>query len=287
MFVRRLQQKSQDGAAMLVVLLLLAAFVLIGFTLASLTYRGLKIARMYEDSLQSFYASETGIERALDITQLGRVEGETLDDTIMEIENYAAPAGPVSLSSGVAEYYIDDVATSDTIDSLTVPVPTFRNTQIDLYDPDAPFTTYMNIESAQFYWNEPDCPVDSNFEVSWYEFDDEYFDMMEDAVSKQVFTCVSGAGDWDCEAISNVPVPNTNYIARLKALECAILGMNITFYDAADAGGSVEEIPSGVKVVSIGEAQQSQRRMISLSQWKPSASGLVDFVLFSIEDIVK
>lgn len=282
---------QQQGSVMLLTIMLLSFFSLLGFTVAALSYKSIKTARTFDDSIQSFYAAESGLERALDIAQVNRQAEELLDDTISEIEAFAPDSSPLELSSGVGEYYIDSSDTMDTLDSVTVMAPVHAAVQFDMYDPDDPLGVgaLMRIESAQFLWNEPTCSATTRIEVSWYEFNDVLFNYEDDAVFKQVYTCgvESAPSGWDCVATSNHPADHTNYIVRVKSLDCSLMGMQATFYSADNAGGSKVGIPSMVKVVSVGESAESQRRMSATSKWVPSVTGLVDFVLFSVDEIIK
>jgi hypothetical protein len=61
----------------------------------------------------------------------------------------------------------------------------------------------------------------------------------------------------------------------------------VSFYDADNAAGTQQEIPSVINITSVGSGNISQRVLTAHTKWVPAASGLSSFVLFSIDEIVK
>jgi hypothetical protein len=273
---------------MLFALLIMTVMAAIGFVISSLVFREVTVARVFDDSLQAYYGAESGIERALDIVTEHRQEREGLTSTITAIEDYATSAAPVSLEEAGATYVIDETATNSTTTGLSVPIFDFY--QIDLYNPDDPINTVMTAESLRLQWNMPSsCSAASRVELTYQQYNSASFGLEEDSVHKQVYTCgVETAVDgYDCQATSNWLAANTNYTIQIRSIDCDYLDAAIHVYDADDAAGAFVSIPSTVNIVSVGSGDISQREMTARTKWVPSASGLSEFVLFSVEEIVK
>ncbi len=292
------------GSVLLYALMMLSVMALVGMVIASLTVRETRIARSFDDALVAYYAAESGAERSLDIIGEHRRAPQDficpstgapmdLDCTMSLVRDFAAESSPVALTSSDGGWFLDASETTDIQASVTLPIMEQGNTQIDLYDPDDPFS-FMNAESLHLLWKDPLCIVATRVEVSFAEFSSTQFGLMDDLAYTQVFTCdpaqVPSGSDYDCGAVSNYPAANKNYVVRLRALDCTIYDSQSTFFDADDGiggGGAVAPIPSAVRVVSVGEGAGSQRRMSVTTRWRAGASGLVDFVLFSIERVEK
>ncbi len=284
--------KDQQGSVLLYTLMILSIMTIAGFVLASLSLRQVSIARTADDGVRSFYAAESGLERSLDLYGEHREVNDLLQSTFNAIESSAPPSTPVSLTNSDTEYEVDPVETGTIQGTVTLPVlPQSSPTQIELYDVDDPVGTFMNAESMELLWDHPQCGTTSRIEATFFEFDTSQFtlDLNSDSIFKQLLTCsppLSGS-DRDCQAISNVLSPNTNYIVRLTAYDCVLLNTDITFYTGDNASGSVVGIPSRARLSVVGSAQQTERRMSAVVKWLPSPSGLVDYVFFSLGRVVK
>jgi len=281
---------NQEGSVLLYSLLLLVVMSGIAFVISSLVVRETQLARTFDDSLTSFYAAESGVERGLDIFGEHRDASGELDSTIAVIEAFAPPTTPIPLAANDAQYEIDPIETTNQALELNIPLlDSDGGAQIEMYDPDNPLTTFLNIESVQIAWDEPPSCTSTRQELTFYKFDSNQFTLTDDAVYKQVYTCSPSTG-YDCQIVSNYPSPNTNYVLRIKPLDCVSLNANITFYNfdnGAPGGGSLVPVPSRAAISAIGTGNQSQRRMTARTKWVPNASGLVDFVLFSVEAVTK
>lgn len=271
---------------MLFALLILAVMAAIGFVISSLVYREVSVSRVFDDSLHSYYAAETGVERGLDIVALHRTNNETLAGTLTAIENYATSASPLSLAAGNGSYAIDTTLTSSTDTTLEVPIVDLY--QIDLYDPDNSISSLMNAESLRMYWNLPaSCSSSSRVELTYREFSSGAFGLDDDAVYKQVYTCgvETPPTGYDCQATSNWPAANTNYTIQIRSFDCGYIDATIGFYESDNASGAPVEIPSLVNIAAVGSGNLSQREIVARTKWVPSSSGLSAFVLFSLEAI--
>jgi len=281
-------QNNQQGVVLLFSLIILGVMSAIAFGISSLVYREVNVARSFDDSLQSYYAAESGIERALDIVAEHRKQHDTLANTLAAVVDYAPKASPVTLPESDSTYTIDSTKTTSTTTQLHIPLRDFF--QVDLYNPDASVTSFMNAESARLLWNVADsCTAGSRMEMTFQEFTSSSFGLTDDSVYKQVYTCgiETAPVGTDCQATSNWPAKNTNYVIQIHSLDCPSVDATLSFYDADDAGGTVVEIPSVITIASIGSGNLSQREIIARTKWIPGASGLSAYVLFSLESVVK
>ena len=276
--------QPKQGAVMLFALLILTVMAAIGFVVSSLVYREVNVSRSFDDSLRSYYAAETGIEHGLDIVALYRQNHETLASTLLAIESY--PLSTFVLDGSDATYSMDSTQTSNTTEELTTPIRDFY--QIDLYDPDNSISTLMTAESMRIEWDIPaSCSSGSRMELTFDEYSSGSFGLDDDSVYKQVYTCgvETSTGGYDCQATTNWPSTNTNYIVQVRSLDCSTVDAHIQFFDADNASGSAVSIPSVVNIASIGTGDLSQREIVAHTKWVPNASGLGSFVLFSLESI--
>ncbi|MFH1426227.1 MAG: hypothetical protein ABIG66_02225 [Candidatus Kerfeldbacteria bacterium] len=283
--------KNREGSLLLFSVIMLGVMFMIGFVIAALVYREINLARIFDDSLVSFYAGESGWERSMDILGERRKDDDQLANALAAIEAFAPPASPKVLANSGGTYYIDPAGTTSVTSKINLVVFNKYGTQVELFNPDNPFS-FLQAESVQFRWLHPLCGGSSRMEVTFYEFDSATFGIEDDSVYKQVFTCgvEAAPAGYDCQATSNWPAANTNYIMRVKALDCTLLGVNTVFYNADDGqggGGTIVDVPSRVAIVSVGEGNFSQRSISAKTKWIPSASGLVDYVLFSVEQVNK
>lgn len=295
---------TQRGSVLLYSLLIVSVMSLVAFVITSLSLREIKLAATFDDALTAFYAAESGVERSLDVIDEHRKRPEDtlcpatgapvdLDCTLSMVRDFAPSTAPVTLTASNSDWRIDAAATTDTQPYVDVATTKSGKTQVDLYDTDDAFQ-FMNIESVLLLWNEPTCVVPARMEATYARFNSQQFGLFDDAVYNQVFTCdpslVPAGEPYGCAAISNYPGVNNNYILRLKALDCDVAPVRVSAYDGdngPNTGATLVPLPSAVRVVSVGNGNQTQRRMSASVRWRPSASGFTDFVLFSLERVEK
>lgn len=285
--------RNEEGAVLLLTLITLSVMMAVAFVLTSLVYKDINIARTFADSLEAYYAAESGMERSLDVLQAARIADDSLSTTISNIESLATAASPVTLAQSGARYSIDSTNTTNAVSSVQFPLPLYeqQSVQVELYNPDNSLSP-LSAQSAQVLWQESaSCPVGaSRIEMTLDAFakaGDERFGLEDASVNKPIATCSSGATGYDCRATTNIPEPQTNYIVRIKSLDCTLYGTTITFYPNNNANGSAVSIPSRAQIAVVGTGTQTQRLMTATTKWVPSALGLSDFVLFSATDIQK
>lgn len=287
-------QSDQRGSSLLMSMLLMLVIAGLGFILASIMIREINLSRTFDNSLASYYAAESGIERSLDIVGENRINSETLSDTMTGIENYTSSSA-IELSNG-AEYEIETTLTTSTVESVVSSVPIANGTQIDFYDPDNSISSTMNAESVEFEWNEPDSATCSHpsprLEVTFIEYDSTTAFGTDDVVDKYIYTCTGTSAEYDCLVTSNVPSSGANYIVRLKALDCAIPLLETIFYQRPNGSSwsgpgnqSEVEVPSVITLAAQGDGGATKRIITAQTKWNPGGTGFIDFVLFSLEEI--
>lgn len=281
------KHSARRGAILVISLLMLAMISSIAFVVSSLVYRNVTVERAYDDALGSYYAAESGVERALDIATRHRVVGGTISATETVVETYATSGAPHTFATSETAYWIDATVTGRGVSSYRLPVES--RTQIELYNPDSSFS-YLNVESLRWLWNMPStCPATSRIEASFFKYNSTSIGRADDLVYKQVFTCGAEAAPagYQCQATSNYPTINTNYIVSIWNMDCDLIDLTTTAYAADNAAGAVVTLPAIVQWSAIGKGQQSQRQMTATTKWVPTASGLAEFVLFGESPITK
>lgn len=291
---------SQRGSVLLYAVLILTIMVTVGFGLASVIYREVLLGRVYPDSLQAFYAAESGTEQNLDALSEHRKNGGQLDEVAATNDGIdiitrttggvGNPTYPETLQASEAIISVDTTATHGYVEEMEFPLVAQQTMQIDMYDPDN-YLRELNAQSVQLLWNEEASCSPSAIEVSLEELNVSSLGLSNDLTYKDQYQCSTpldvADSAYDCELVLNWPVVSTNYLVRVKALNCDIPLMNVQFYQADDATGNVEPIPSVVDMTAIGEGQLTQQRIRTVSKWVPQAQGVADFVLFAIEKIDK
>lgn len=299
-------KKNQQGAVLLFAMLLLMVMITIGFVLASLLYREIQGARAFPDSLQAFYAAESGIEQNLDIVSQRRKEGSLLEvvdspgqpatqnDLIDRVKRSATLSSPAQLSSNGAHYFIDTAETRGSVESVDLPIIYRRGTEIEMYDPDT-ITSGAGARSVRFFWTPTECTntdtdPDQRMEISYTVIDPASSSLTEEVVKTTDINCsgeTSTDSEFACMHTANWLATTKNYLIRVSPFDCTIPRMRVQFYSEQSAGGSTVSIPSIARITSVGEGKFSQRRITATTHWIPQASGLTDFVVFSIDKIEK
>lgn len=286
---------NQEGSSLLMSMLLMLLIAGLGFVLAAIMLREVSFSRTFDNALMSYYAAESGVERALDIVGESR-DSATVGSTLSSIENYTSSAA-VELSNG-AEYTVDTTLTVSERDSVVSRVPVVNGSQINFYDPDNSVSATMNAESVYFQWNQADTATcthpDPRLKVNFIEYDATTAFGQDTVVDSYVYTCSGSTADYECSAVSNVPSAGSNYIVRLQALDCTIPLVETTFYELPDALGytgvgtqAIIPIPSVVTLGVQGDGGATRRIITAQTKWNPGATGFVDFVLFSLQEITR
>lgn len=268
-------------------LLMLAMISSIGFVVSSLVYRNVTVERSYNDAITAFYAAESGVERALDVANVHRKAAQTIASSESSIESFATSSSTKSLTNSDSQYWIDATVTGVGVTAYRAPANPFY--QVELYNPDSTFS-YLGVESLRFNWNRPStCSATNRIEVSFFKFNSTSIGRADNLVYKQVFTCGSEAAGlgYDCQATSNYPTINTNYIVSVWSMDCSLLDINTVAYAGDNASSSVVTIPSIVQWSAVGTGDQTRRQITATTKWVPSASGLAEFVLFGETAITK
>lgn len=266
---------------------MLAMISSIAFVVSSLVYRNVTVERSYNDAITSFYAAESGVERGLDIAGIHRKAGQTMASVETSLESFATSGSPKSLTNSKSQYWIDTALTGAGVSAYRAPATPFY--QVELYNPDSTFS-YLGVESLRFNWNrQSTCSATGRIEVSFFKFNSTSIGRADDLVYKQVFTCgseASGPG-YDCQATSNYPTINTNYVVSVWSMDCSLIDLNTVAYSSDNASGSVVSIPSIFQISAIGTGDQTRREITATIKWVANASGLGQFVLFGETAITK
>lgn len=280
---------NQQGSTLLFALLLLFAMTAIAFAIAAISWREINLARHIDDATQAFYAAESGLERGLDVIRAERRTGtlfETAVDKVRNINNISLSTLPQTKYSLVDS----KIGITETIFPYMNIGDNYAGAQIEMYNPDDPFAAAGTVaKSVTIFWSENggnDCAKDgSQIELSYFGIAAAANDR---EIDKTLLNCSTSSTEvYNCTATSNAPASFTNFILRLKPINCNFTNVKVVFYNASDGSGNVVDIPSRYELVAAGTGRFSQRRMKATAKWTESAQQLVDFVLFSVEKIEK
>ncbi|OGY79663.1 MAG: hypothetical protein A3B74_02730 [Candidatus Kerfeldbacteria bacterium RIFCSPHIGHO2_02_FULL_42_14] len=277
---------QERGSIALLSLLIMAAMAAIAVSIAFLTLGEIRSSRDSQSSLAAFYAAESGLERSLDLTTEGRIQKQTVVATLTSITNPLGGSISETLTQNDARYRISS-ANNTTATEVQFHLGQQKSQQIDLYNPDAP-TTPANLRSLKLTW-EDDCAGNSWVEVTATEWADIWSDITESTAptQKYFYACAGG----NCAATSNILNTTKSYQVRVKNssvdLTCNISNMTVRAYAASDAGGDPVVLPGSITLKSEGTHRRTRQILSATLPWQAPVSGLLDFVLFSEQGIVK
>lgn len=291
--------QDNRGIAVPLALILLSIMSFIAVFLANYALREITTARLLNSSVNSYYASEAGIERALDIVQYYRESETSLADTITALD------GISNIMSTADAGWILEVTPKDEFTSATTVLPRGETFQVENFDIDDTTDVTDAAESMVLYW---DDSCGGNIQVDIVSFSgatlfNSFYDLQNGFAGDRATTFVKGPLGTPSSYSSNTNISshpesyysifnngfnsNTNEIVRITPLSCDIDTLTVEFYTQDDAAGDLVALPSQLEIASIGTSGDSSRRITARSKWTTNASGLTSFVLFSIDRIIK
>lgn len=283
-------KKNNKGSTLLFVLLMLFAMVSVGFVLASLVFREINLLRHIDDSVKAFYAADSGLERALDVVRQDYQQKKGYSETITKARAVTSDIEP-NISYNLT-------ATADQTQEAIFPFldigEQVSGAQIEMYDLDNS-SANIDARSVRILWNESvGCAAtQSRLEMTFVGVNTVTtttgtISLEGQEILKTVIRdCGSGITAYRCSLVSNdVPSPE-GFILRVKPVNCALENVEVKFFNQIDGNGDIVNIPSRYQLVSMGKGKYSQRKVTATAKWLPSAYQLVDFVLFSVERVMK
>lgn len=296
------RKKNISGQALLLSLLIMAGITAAGIGFATLIISQIKAAENIDNSISATYGAESGLEKALHIVKINRLNSTTLADTITEIETVSKTFS----TAGLSVVFDEDAISSEEVNNK-FSLQQDESRQIDFYNPDDPFGATTNIAALYLSWDnnpvpisEPPWDYDDGYgtgpewvEVSWtgWDLDGNSFENVE----KELYSGADLFFDADlchedsyiqCTIIPLDPdmIGLSYYQVRVKALHAGIDDVEIK---ALDVGLNLVPIPSRVHIKTVGKYGRTQQALNASLPWKIPSSGIFDYVIFSEEQINK
>lgn len=293
---------KNPGQALLLSLLIMAAVTAAGVGFATLIISQIKASENIENSIIASYAAESGLEKALHIVKTNRADGETLSDTITEIK--ALSGTPIFSKAGLTVAFDQEGISSEEIRNKFSLLQD-ESKQVDLYNPDSPFGVDNGIKYLYVSWDNNPLPIsdilyDSGYgtgsewvEISWtgWDLNGNSYENVEkillpsDALRYDSTLC-NASSYIQCTTIPLDPdsVGLVHYQVRVKALYANVDDIEIK---ALGDSNNLINIPSRVRLKTIGKYGRTQQALNASLPWKIPISGLFDYVIFSEEKVDK
>lgn len=186
-------------------------------------------------------------------------------------------------------------------------LPADRTAHLDIFNPDEP-SFGSGIESIRVEWAD-ECPDHQTDGFSWLEITMltwEGFPIQFDPSTQHVYKLAQPCNidqnhctDIILNDVNGGDIdPNQVYRFGFRALSptpgqggglCVIKNLTVTAYEENDApsNGTVVQLPARILVKSTGLFGRSQQALSASIPWRTPVSGLLNFVLFSEEEIEK
>lgn len=321
------QYKNQEGAVLLLALLVMFAISLAGMVISLVVLSQLKISRNIVDYTQAYYAADAGLEKSLYKIKMARIDQvDDLADVKSMINSFQADdfLNKAEFTEMEAATYALGVGEEDEGLSFARILPD-ESVQYNYYDPDHP-TDPMGVEYFWPFWTD-DCDGLSKIEISLYRVGD-LLEGEENYAEKVIYDCGGIAEDESglCNAtipsvsiegvitpppaLTAIPNSQNSYIVRVKSIqnpaaslaECSIYFRLLALddFDITELLESIEEggwtayinlhlihDPNLLRLVATGESGNSEVTREAILSWVVPVSGLADFVLFSETTIEK
>ncbi len=262
---------NQKGATVLMGLLLMAGLVTVGVSVSNVVISELEQAKNLDNSIVSFYASESGAEKAL---------------YNLRKENIYPASGECDVTIGDVDCNIERISEKDDLYITKILKDDFK--EINLYDIDAPLND-LNIRYLNIQGNGTVGTGAEILEVSWVGWD--ATGHWTANTTKRIYTHSNIDPQINPGGISidlyNTGITAFNPVAFKVRLKAVNSDVNNLVLSASDSFGNPTEIPSEITMRIVGEYLGSKRALqISVPPNAPLA-GIFDYVLFSECSIVK
>lgn len=278
-------RKNTTGSVLGYVLLIMLVVLIVATTVTAIMIRNLQVTTSYSHSARSYYAAESGLERALHYLQWARDEKTVgAQATATTIEGFTD-----TFSFG-ANY---DVSASVADDAFSVDLATQESQQWDIFSEDNTVGYRLiplpNLDNIGVSWNESSSctagtsQIDVSFS-SWTQFRWEDISNPSTLVTSYVVSCPGFGNGFDCNGYILGVDASHLYKVRVKALNCAIEDVTVR---ALDTSGATISTANLVQLSSQGNFGTTQRTVEAQTIWRAPIQRYFDFVLFSEDPIIK
>lgn len=281
--------RSREGSISLMAVLIMLAIAVIGLSVAFIVLGEIQASQDTANVLRASYASETALEKGLDIITEKRFQKATLASTITALRGVSG-----TIDATQADFAIEN-ANAGVSEKISFDLAPQESATIDFFDADQP-TSGSGIGSVVMDWS------DTCNETSWVEIAALGWDTLWDNANipkNYYYNChhtdVPAGEPNQCKFISNIVSPQESYRLRVKNIsgtqnnqdDCVIKNASLVAYDSPNAGGNPVNIPNSIALIASGVFARNTYRISATLSWTLGASGLLDYVLFSEEKITK
>ncbi|MFC1662803.1 hypothetical protein ACFL04_01390 [Patescibacteria group bacterium] len=284
---KKIDNSQQKGAVLLISLIIMSSLTAVGLGMSIVIIKEFRSASVVDHGIEATYASEEGLEWALDQLGEGRDSGSDLSDII---NNTIITGNRTYTDTNFASW--DSSRSSVGDDILVQDIAADKAVELDLFDPASsvdPFQPvgFGNISTIRIQAD----TTDGWAEVSWVAWDGAA--LSEN--SRTVFVSSSNISSGkiinlnDQEFINKLgfdPVDIKAYRIRIKARFSGLKNVEVTVFDD-DIPAKQVPIPNRAKIISTGTSSNSTIALTTSIPWRLPVSSIFDFVLFSDESITK
>ncbi len=276
---------NQQGAVLLLALLIMSGLVIGGFTLGSVVVSELRQSRQLDNAIVAYYAAESGAEKLLfdwrDTSSCGAL----------------CPSNAVLFNSPSCTEvstigWTCDMSVAQGVSQLSFALPQMQVEQIPLYLPDDP-SKRSGAESMKIFWQDAD---ELNGQEPWLEVSilgwpaaaSVNYNSAKEIV-KRVYKCSPDNVDQPyCDIITiNELNAAYGYIVRIRSLHDDVENVRVRFYQN-DNGVNDLNLRDFIKVADFTGIWRGikQGMRVQFPVVNPS-SAMFDFVLFSEASLLK
>ena len=245
----------------------------------------LQLSRNVNHAILAYYSAETGIERSLFDIKQARNTGENIQTTINSLKH---PSGPdTRLRNGATWDTFDDPPTQAFSDFFVSRIDRDKSVKFNLFNPDDFSENSGAIVDVHLSWDfPPDPDLQTAIELTIVEINSQANEVC-DSVTKQIVKYPVTGIELNGIDVMECGVPSTEDVfqVRAKALFDDILNFELIAYDGD--GEVIDQIESGISLKSVGQFSRSQQAVMIEVPWKLTATGLLDYVIFSEEYLEK
>jgi len=288
-------KKNQSGVSLLITLIILSSVLAAIIGLSVLIINELRLSRNVNHSIMAYYAAETGIEKGLYSITQHRIMADSLSDTVSDLaDNNDSLGNNAYWDTGGGDG--NGEATKAAFDMFSSVLPQDQSVQYSLFDPDdldSEPGTPNGVDSVAISWDYPDnADNDTIIETTVIELSNVTGEICEKVKKDwwQGLVVPSGLYRLDTDIIPDPlcygPAEDIFQI-RVKAINEKIYNLRLVAYDDESPTPNKLEIESGISLKSVGQFHKSQQAILIEVPWQLSATGFLDYVIFSQEELTK
>jgi len=269
-------------------MLLMAAIVASSIAIATMIASTYRQAKNLDNFIMASLAADSGLERSLAIIAIGRVD-KTLAQSVTAIP--INPADDKAVLKDADGKPVSQFTTTGAEYSASMTIPTLRqgeSVNIDLFTPPVTIPPTPRPTKIQLTSQGTDG---GSLEISWVVIESNGNTAVTGrkyVTITQLKTAPGPVTDLDgvtYESGSEIRVSGTplGYRVRIRAWRGDFDSLEIT---AQDPFGAVADLQSQISITSTGQAGQSQSLKRATILWRPPASPLFNYILFTEDKII-